>query len=70
MKWIKCSDQMPEDCQDLIAYGLFYEDIWGVEQCRYTEGCWRIENGCCRDNWNFEKVTHWMPLPEKPKEDK
>lgn len=57
-EWIKCSDQMPDLCSDVIV----------------SDGCdigvmWFGSNGW--DSWHPgnsvpNHVTHWMPLPEPP----
>jgi len=62
MEWIKCSERMPEENSNVIFYENdfsciyigSYENIYGY---KWIVNCMEIE----------QKVTHWMPLPEKPK---
>ncbi|WP_115726492.1 DUF551 domain-containing protein [Escherichia coli] len=67
--WISCSDRMPNDKQYVWCWGKSY----GWTECDTFEGYY----DCSRNKWwavtdNGEepasKVTHWMPLPEPPKE--
>lgn len=64
-EWIKCSERMPEEGEDVIVYD-------GLRQVH--EGCyfqygdrvvWEIPsyNPSYYDEVN---VSHWMPLPEPP----
>ncbi|NHZ85787.1 MAG: DUF551 domain-containing protein [Planctomycetia bacterium] len=65
MKWIKCSDKMPECHKKYLIFSLDYKEVhyahyWGVgifKQCYTPYTC------------DFLNVTHWMSLP-KPPEDK
>lgn len=75
--WISVKDRLPEATQpsvkgeivfsDYVLTCLRYENgsIWiTVDTCRVDHGIWLHEvpgEGC--------KVTHWMPLPEPPKEE-
>ena len=74
--WISVKDRLPEatkpDVHGNITFSDYvltyqtYEDghNWIAEDtCRVDHGCWMHEvpgMGC--------KVTHWMPMPEPPKE--
>ena len=62
-KWIKCSDRMPEEYKKvllyhggyiLIGYYMSVLEMWSFEG-----------NSMPQNKWS---VTHWMPLPEMPKE--
>ena len=61
-KWIPVSERLPEELKNVLAYtdvGSF------VETAHWTGYRWE-------KTWDFEDlygVTHWMPLPEPPKED-
>lgn len=66
-KWIKCSEKMPENGKSVLVVITQdgYTDICVGET--YGEGDWMISG----EFW-YEKsdpaITHWMPLPEPPKE--
>lgn len=59
MKWIKCSERMPENMIPVLVTnknGEMFVAEWEVEY----------------ENWHLPAAgyypTHWMPLPEKPLE--
>jgi hypothetical protein len=64
-RWIPVSERLP-----FAEYGesddVFTVSELGVMRVLYFDGgCWCYQTGeCCP-----HKVTHWMPLPEPPKED-
>ncbi len=71
MKWIKCSDAMPNDHDLVIAYGLYDNskpDDFGIREVIYKKGKWIIEEEDCYDAFEFDSVTHWMKMPEGPNE--
>lgn len=56
-EWISVKDRLPE------TYGKYLVACRGnnIPQIRYYDGVW--------DVWNcVAEVTHWMPLPELPKD--
>lgn len=59
--WIRCSERMPEDNKRVIVYQAMEPDI---SPCKYrvTWG-WSVKASIQRGG-----ITHWMPLPELPKE--
>ena len=74
-KWVPVSERLPED--DLpkdskvktIKVLVLYKTSMGVPVVRTQIR----QKGCRyhRDEWSwskFEPITHWMPLPEPPKE--
>lgn len=64
-KWISVKEQPPKDGQKVIAAFRDGEDVI-VDQARYSNGEFDFEN------WAYvwdENITHWMPLPEPPKEE-
>ena len=67
MNWIKCSDRLPERTVSAIVWG---KNV-GVREGYYNalDGfkCW-MYHGNERPHF-LNGVTHWMPLPEPPKED-
>lgn len=64
MEWISVKDRMPEDdATDYLVYGRNGYGI--VVAIYYGDGEWLTD-----DLTNITRfVTHWMPLPEPPKED-
>ena len=65
-QWISVSEKMPTD--HLKRYLISFKDAGGriVDMARYIHGLgWEC------NNWEVpqELITHWMPLPEAPKED-
>lgn len=69
MTWVKCSDRPPEG-NKFLAYNKDGDIavVWKVDSY-YIRGGWYgcCEYGCGGDD-HFEEITHWMPLPEPPKE--
>lgn len=69
-EWIKCSERMPELGSTVLAYD------GGVFEATLSEKHGRIEwdpywlpvfgCGCC--GGSDPEPTHWMPLPEPPKD--
>lgn len=58
--WISVNDRSPEEdglytvyCKDGSMAHAWFEDKWFIDHCE------------CGDGY----VTHWMPLPEPPKEE-
>lgn len=64
MQWISVKDRLPEqpdgsDYVKCLAYLPYYDAI-KVGVYSFSENCWRCDK-------LKETVTHWMPLPEKPR---
>ena len=67
-KWISVKDRMPEKHKRVLVYG------WGFASKRYkvyfikiAELRWNCTYGRAEFDCDGE-VSHWMPLPEAPKE--
>ena len=70
MEWIKCSDRLPLENENVILYdgnevfcGNYFKGkndriCYGVQAC----------DGICYGHYNKYKITHWMPLPDKPRD--
>ena len=57
-KWIPVSERLPEPGQEVIVYA------GGVlDPVVYAYHFWN------KDYCSFQHITHWMPLPEPPKEE-
>ena len=68
--WISCSDRMPEDTKMLLAFsqGKIVAAYWNwvvnpIDYKKYRAFTYLSGN-------ILDDVTHWMPLPEPPQEEK
>ena len=62
--WIPVTERLPEDGQDILAV----QNVGGevrIVPANYDRGVWYD----CVFNRLAEHITHWMPLPEPPKEE-
>lgn len=64
--WISVNDRMPANGQDVLVYIDDYGES-RITGCNYDNGVWYD----CVMNCEIviPNITHWMPLPEPPKED-
>lgn len=67
-QWISVKDRLPDadEGDDFLAVsknGNFVFEAYFVRDCGRGKNLWN--DGC----GNFYEVTHWMPLPEPPKEE-
>ncbi len=69
MKWIKCSERLPEKYKKVIGWGkpssecsCVKEDFHAMECMIDSDGEWLYGEYDCE-----QEVTHWMNLPEEPK---
>lgn len=72
MDWIKIEDQVPEDGQVVITYFeelnnkieiSTYKNLVGTEDEMFGHNMFYNKSG-----WLTDDVTHWMPLPDPPKD--
>lgn len=77
MNWISVKDRLPQEKQDVLVFerwmdipfvGYLVKDKWHVNKEFYEVG------GTYADGYiigvvSQKDVTHWMPLPEPPKQD-
>lgn len=64
--WIKCSEEMPEPMRQVLFYDERFKDcVVGYYNKNYNA----IQVGCALlgINGEYERFTHWTPLPELPK---
>lgn len=59
-KWIPVTDKLPQKCQFYLV-----TDFGVVEEAYYNSDCLWIS----RYDDKLKDVTHWMPLPQPPKEE-
>lgn len=64
-KWISTKDRLPEDGKEVLFYG---DSSVMVGWYDANNECWAVT---ASDMIAYpEDVTHWMPLPRLPEEDK
>ena len=61
-RWIPVTERLPDDDIPSTTYLCFWKGT--IRVCKY----WRTRK-CFEFNGRVMKVTHWMPLPEPPKEE-
>ncbi|EJF4177509.1 DUF551 domain-containing protein [Salmonella enterica subsp. enterica serovar Heidelberg] len=68
--WISCSERMPEKNQNVLVSVNFDSSLVEPLICsaRYTGSTFRRGEATIKPGNGVEQVTHWMPLPEPPKE--
>ena len=71
MRWIPVTERLPEVGEEfvLVFVNGRYHNIkfaGAAEIAMYDEDGWWIE---AYPEWKNPRVTHWMPLPDAPKED-
>jgi len=74
MSWISVKDKLPEGDETVILFGRrMLQRGFFVEPGHRSEGYMDVWVSCewdgCGGYEEFEEVTHWMPLPEPPKEE-
>ncbi len=59
--WISVKDRLPEDGKLVITFknGLYELAVYEARRHGWISGSWF---------WSMATVSHWMPLPEPPKE--
>ena len=61
-QWISVEERLPEESANYLTYGVFLPlGVKAMDLCRFNGKGWMIDQNV--------KITHWMPLPEPPKED-
>ena len=64
-EWISVKDRSPEDDSDVIAY-LQTGEEGRIFPANYANGVWY---DCIFKKRATETTTHWMPIPQPPKEE-
>ena len=65
-EWISVEDRLPRTNVGVLVYAPRLKNIF--EAFYRADGKWEIFSYRAGEILN-DKVTHWMPLPESPKED-
>lgn len=60
-KWISVKDRLPEEGETVLCY--YESDLMGV--CTRLHEIWEDSYGYWESD---DAITHWMPMPEPPKE--
>ena len=61
-EWISVKDRLPEEA--VMEYIIYATNGIDVRSSVWSHGHWIDDEGY----WLDDYVTHWMPLPEPPKE--
>ena len=72
-KWISVEDRLPEDNLNVLVYAIGDNENSVIAMTSYTHKMYGYNIEGWRSPWQYffyeYKITHWMPLPEPPKED-
>jgi hypothetical protein len=66
--WISVKDRLPDIRHAVLAFTPHYNNIWAL--LLHEDGLWYYWMAGCQEYdplW-MGPITHWMPLPEPPKE--
>lgn len=68
LRWTPVEERLPEDRSDVLVVA-YWNERWGVYMgwCAPERAQWSVHIGI--GDRNDVAVTHWMPLPEPPKEE-
>ena len=66
-EWISVDDRLPEYSNDGFADAVLVTDGFVQHMAYFVGGEWRFaESGEIKEPMWY-RITHWMPLPERPK---
>ena len=65
-KWISVKDRLPEPDTKVLVYGRNEYGVYCITCLYSAHRKWLYHNRTTADG---ETITHWMPLPEPPKEE-
>ena len=66
-RWIPVTERLPLYGQDVLAVRTYGDGEKCQEVLTAHIAVWNEETG--EKWWNVTNITHWMPLPEPPKEE-
>lgn len=64
MNWISVKEKLPDEWVSVLGFMPDEEPFPTVREVFFTDGKF-----LCAGLLSYVKVTHWMPLPEPPKEE-
>ena len=68
-QWISVEERLPELGKEVLICDIDdkrnYMDVWSLEYDEDGDVVWEGKNG---EWYSRNEATHWMPLPEPPKE--
>lgn len=70
-RWIPVTERLPEEWEPVLVLTRSHPDAEGFVQTAVyigNPGYWRVTWNHCMLEYNT--VTHWMPLPEPPADEK
>jgi hypothetical protein len=67
--WIPVSERLPEPETDVLTFSGGCIDIITYRYNRRGLACFMFRDDCGYWKETFGKISHWMPLPEPPKEE-
>ena len=71
--WISVEERLPQDNADVLVHAIGNNENSVVAMTSYTHNLHGYNIEGWRSPWQYffheYKITHWMPLPEPPKED-
>ena len=66
-EWISCAERLPEYNKEVLVYNSGLIRVYSLSKGNnWRSDKWEDEHG---DWQSLDDVTHWMPLPQLPKED-
>jgi hypothetical protein len=65
-EWINVKDELPDEYVDVIIY---YCKDWNAKQTWHVDMGYRSFDDFILTDVGHVSATHWMPLPEPPKEE-
>ena len=72
-KWISVKDRLPEDDVDVIVYAVSNNGGYTIVITFHTHKLYGLNIEGWAPPWQYftssYTITHWMPLPEPPKEE-
>ena len=68
-RWVSVTERLPSPMRAVLVWAPYKHNIFMA----YLQGnkwyVWGPDDICCH-NWpEYHAITHWMPLPEPPKEE-